>query len=215
MADNEDDQDDVPIHSRRQSRLDFASPAGNARYSSYNDGGYGEAELQGYSMNYTAPPAQPTRDSPYAGYTDSPHIQERYNNPFEQPAPQQDFDVMADFNNAGPRYSHLYGTAKDESMRELVKSGGRPITCVALCPKGDALPHLLLPSDPIAHKKHTRNSQNPTVPPRPRTTPKSKANPPSNGPTRRVTPPGTRSANHGTSSPFWQGRIGRTGGTIV
>lgn len=131
MADNEDDQDDVPIHSRRQSRLDYAAPVGNARYSSYNGGGYSQAELQGYGGDYNAPPVQSMRESSYGGYTDSPHFQERYNNPFEQPAPQQDFDVMADFNNAGPRYSHLYGTAKDESMRELVKSGGRPITCVA------------------------------------------------------------------------------------
>lgn len=131
MAGDADDQDDVPIHSRRQSRLGLAAPAGNARYSSYNDGGYSQAEIQGYyGTSSDAPPAQATRESSYGGYTDSPHLQEKYNNPFEQPAPQQDFDVMADFNNAGPRYSHLYGTAKDESMRELVKSGGRPITYV-------------------------------------------------------------------------------------
>jgi hypothetical protein len=123
MAGDNDDQDDVPIHTRRQSRL------GNApRYSGYDAGGN-----RGYDVDAYMAPAAQTRQSSYGGggYTDSPHMQERYNNPFEQPSPQQvDFDVMADFNNAGPRYSNLYGKGTDESMRELVKSGGRPITYV-------------------------------------------------------------------------------------
>jgi hypothetical protein len=123
MAGDGSDQDDVPIHTRRQSRL------GNApRYSGYAAGGN-----QGYDVDAYMAPAAQTRQSSYGGggYTDSPHMQERYNNPFEQPSPQQvDFDVMADFNNAGPRYSNLYGKGTDESMRELVKSGGRPITYV-------------------------------------------------------------------------------------
>jgi hypothetical protein len=132
MAGDEDDQDDVPIHARRQSRLGVAPPAGNSRYSSYNDAGYGYDDGQGhYGTGYdSAAVAPPARDSSYGGgYTDSPHLQERYNNPFEQPGVQQtDFDVTADFNNAGPRYSHLYGAGTDDSMRELVKSGGRPMT---------------------------------------------------------------------------------------
>lgn len=129
-----EDQDDVPIHARRQSRL-----GNTTRYSSYDGGRYSTGEHgQGYDVDaYTtvAPALHARQSSSYrgpGGYTDSPHMQERYNNPFEQPAPQQqmDFDVMADFNNAGPRYSNLYGKGTDDSMRELVKSGGRPITYV-------------------------------------------------------------------------------------
>lgn len=126
MAGDSDDQDDVPIHTRRQSRL-----GNDQRHLGY-DAGYGGGN-QGYDVDAYMAPAAQTRLSSYrgGGYTDSPHMQERYNNPFEQPSPQQvDFDVMADFNNAGPRYSYLYGKGTDESMRELVKSGGRPITYV-------------------------------------------------------------------------------------
>ncbi|KAJ9101935.1 hypothetical protein QFC19_005016 [Naganishia cerealis] len=126
-----DDQDDVPIHSRRQSRLDMAARPVNSTYSSYNDG-YGPGRDAGdNNAGYQSPAlAAQTRHSAYgASYHDTPQSQEHYDNPFEQVSGHEpEFDIMADFNNAGPRYSNIYGTAPDESMRELVKNGGRPIT---------------------------------------------------------------------------------------
>ncbi|KAJ9125272.1 hypothetical protein QFC22_000227 [Naganishia vaughanmartiniae] len=102
---DQDDQDNVPIHSRRQSRLGIMSASQMNSYTSYDDG---------YAL------APHTRQSSYgAGYTDTPPSHERYDNPFEQPpAPQQqpEFDIMADFNNAGPRYSNVYGIAPDEKL---------------------------------------------------------------------------------------------------
>lgn len=120
----DDEQDDVPIHARRQSRMGYSG----TRYADAGfDAGRQEYDVDAYVTAATAPYA---RQSSYGGgYTGSPHMHERYSNPFEQPVPQSgDFDVMADFNNAGPRYSNLYGNGTDDSMRELVKSGGRPIT---------------------------------------------------------------------------------------
>lgn len=130
-TDDQDDQDDVPIHSRsRQSRLGMSAPPPprmNSNYSSYNDE-YGDNTGHQQSSGF----APHMRQSAYgASYTDTPESQERYDNPFEQAAAaaqQPEFDIMADFNNAGPRYSNIYGIAPDESMRELVKHGGRPVT---------------------------------------------------------------------------------------
>lgn len=120
----DDEQDDVPIHAKRQSRMGYSGTR-------YDDVGL-DARRQEYDVNAftTAATAPYARQSSYGGgYTDSSHMHERYSNPFEQPVPQpEDFDVMADFNNAGPRYSNLYGKGTDDSMRELVKSGGRANT---------------------------------------------------------------------------------------
>lgn len=130
-TDDQDDQDDIPIHSRRQSRLGMSAPPMNSNYSSYTDGyadgGYVGHSHQGHQSSNLAP--QMRQSSYGASYTHTPQSQEHYDNPFEQgPAQQPEFDIMADFNNAGPRYSNIYGIAPDESMRELVKHGGRPVT---------------------------------------------------------------------------------------
>ncbi|KAJ9108918.1 hypothetical protein QFC21_000239 [Naganishia friedmannii] len=131
-TDDQDDQDDVPIHSRRHSRLGMSAPPPmNNNYPSYNrEFGYNDNAGNRHSGHQSAAHVPHMRQSSYgASYTDTPQSQERYDNPFEQPAAQQpDFDIMADFNNAGPRYSNVYGIAPDESMRELVKHGGRPVT---------------------------------------------------------------------------------------